>query len=651
MNFFEYQEAARRKTRWLIFYYVLAVALITLTLCLITSLIFHYQQLSQPGTTPDLTALWDPALFGIVALATGLLILFGSLYKIVTLAAGGEAVATMLDGRPIAPNTSQIQEKRLLNVVEEMAIASGTPIPRVFVLDHEPGINAFAAGFSPKDAIIGVTRGALDTLTRDELQGVIGHEFSHILNGDMRLNIRLIGVLNGILVIAITGYWLVRIIGQTGGRSRDRKGNPLAALVLLGLAMIVIGYIGVFFARLIKSAVSRQREYLADASSVQFTRNPAGLADALKKIGGLLTGSRVQAHSAEAASHLFFANGVGSSFLGLLATHPPLEERISRLDSYFSKDTAGDGGYYNKTNDSSALVSEAEAPVVTGVSPVPIDEGIIQSLSAVSPAQVVMKTGTLSALSLTRASQVLDRLPPPLMTAARTPAQAQIVIVSLLLDRAPAMRQQQLDYLAAHAPADLNPATASWADLVDALPREDRAALAGLATATLRQLSPERYTTFRVAVMDLMAADSQISLFEYMIMRMMIRNLDPQFGMGQRPRPHLASLTPLAAEVATVMSALCWFGTDKPDEANRAFAAGRKQLRELDIQLLSPDQSSLDLMDTALDKLAGVIPALKQRLIAAFTAAITTDGIITTDEGEALRAIADALDCPIPPFL
>lgn len=620
MNFFEYQEAARRQTKWLIFYYGLAVVLIILALYAVTTFLFHYQDAARPEGL-DWALLWDPALLGIVGLSTGFLILSGSLYKIVSLSAGGESVARMLDGRPIAPNTTQFQEKRLLNVVEEMAIASGTPIPRVFVLDQEQGINAFAAGFSTKDAVIGVTRGAMEKLNRDELQGVIGHEFSHILNGDMRLNIRLIGVLNGILVIALTGYWMFRIIARSssGGSSRNKKGNPLIVVLLLGLAMMIIGYIGVFFARLIKSAVSRQREFLADASAVQFTRNPGGLADALKKIGGLMTGSRLQASAAESASHLFFANGLGSSFIELLATHPPLDERIRRLDPQFS-----------------------------GIS-LPNSSPLTEADSATSSlAPLVSSTGTLPAAALPHAANLVNALPALLQDAARSPNKAQAVIFGLLLDSKPNMRRKQLADLAGRAFPELQLETETLAPVLDTLSREARPVLANLATATLKELNPELYPTFREAVMGLIAADSEVSLFEYMILRMMLRNLDPHFKVGTRPRPRHASLKPVQQEAGIVLSALAWFGTDNPAEAEQSFAAGKRELGEVDILLLPAEQASLKAMDTALDRLAETTPPVKAKLVAAFAATVSRDGLVTPDEAEALRAAADALDCPLP---
>jgi len=329
MDFFERQDQARRNTKLLVVYFILGVALLIVAVYAAVLGIFtgvssrHHQVYGEQVQI----ALWNPQLFLFAAVGTLAVIGLGSGFKTLELAQGGSTVATMLGGRLVAPTTSDPDERKLRNVVEEMAIAAGVPVPQVYLLPQEQGINAFAAGHSTSDAVVAVTAGAVKLLTRDELQGVIGHEFSHILNGDMRLNLRLMGIVFGILCLAVIG----RVLLYTRSRSSKDK-NPLP---LLGLALIVIGWIGVLFGRLIQAAVSRQREFLADASSVQFTRNPAGLAGALRKIGGLSFGSKLQAAHAEEASHMFFGNGMGESFFHMMDTHPPLAERIRAIDPSF----------------------------------------------------------------------------------------------------------------------------------------------------------------------------------------------------------------------------------------------------------------------------------------------------------------------------
>lgn len=335
-DFFDHQLVARKRTSLLIGYFILAVVLIILAVYGVATACLIATTQGQAG----ISELWDWERLALVATGVSIVILAGSLYKTATLREGGSAIARLLGGELVNPGAATPAQRRLLNIVEEMAIASGTPVPSVYVLKDETSINAFAAGHEPGDAVIAVSQGSLDHLNRDELQGVIAHEFSHILNGDMRLNLRLIGLLHGILLIALIGYTIMRVMGNSSSSSRsrskdDEKGNGSAmAIFLMGVGLMAVGYVGVFFGRLIKSAISRQREFLADASAVQFTRNPDGIAGALKKIGGLASGSQIQNQNAEQACHMFFGPGV-SFWTEAMATHPPLVERIRRIDPNF----------------------------------------------------------------------------------------------------------------------------------------------------------------------------------------------------------------------------------------------------------------------------------------------------------------------------
>jgi Zn-dependent protease with chaperone function len=660
MNFFEHQEAARRRTSLLVGYYALAV--LAIIVALYTVVVMLFQEASSAAGPEAAPALWNPVLFGWVALGVGGMILIGTLYKIATLRGGGEAVAVMLGGRPVQPNTTDVRERRLLNVVEEMAVASGTPIPRVFLLDGESGINAFAAGFTPSDAVIGVTRGTIETLTRDELQGVIAHEFSHIFNGDMRLNIRLIGILHGILMLALAGYWIFRFTAHSssGSRqsSRKEKGNGAIAIVMLGLAMWIIGYIGVFFANLIKSAISRQREFLADASAVQFTRNPLGIGGALKKIGSAAAGSRLAAPKAQEASHLYFANGIRESFLGLLATHPPLAERIQRIDPQFSGDFAAAMQSPSPEPHADAGISRlaASAPAAPPLhpppSPLPPPLPPRPAEFAVRPAAMVDRIGTLQPEHLAYATELLAALPQPLRDACREWQSAKAVIYGLLLSPRPDVLAGQRDRLAAAAAPAVYREVERLAPILATARPEMRLPLADMALAALRQLPAGHYAAFRETVFALAAADSEISLFEYAVLRMLVRRLDPVFGVARRPVARHTSLEAILPESGVLLSGLAWFGHDKPDEAARAFALGLRELgAEGRLELKPRGAATLKDLDQALDRLAEASPALHQKLLAASTACVSADGRVTVDEAEALRAVADSFGCPMPPLL
>ncbi|MCE3004308.1 MAG: M48 family metallopeptidase, partial [Xanthomonadaceae bacterium] len=326
MDFFAQQALARGQSRRLVVLFVVAVACIAASIAVVLMLVLDLGLASAQRAAAGTTLFSRHAAAGGVAAAVTLLVIvIASAFKVARLRGGGAVVARELGGSLVPSDTRDHRLRRLRNVVEEIAIASGVPVPEIYVLEQEPGINAFAAGWSPADAAVAVTAGALEHLDRDELQGVVAHEFSHILNGDMRLNIRLMGLLFGILVIGIAAR---EVLLRSRGSGRDG-----AALLLVALGIMIIGYVGLFFGRLIKAGVSRQREFLADASAVQFTRQNQGIAGALKKIAANAEGSQLAAHDGEEISHMLFGDGVGYS--RLFATHPPLVERIRRLDRGF----------------------------------------------------------------------------------------------------------------------------------------------------------------------------------------------------------------------------------------------------------------------------------------------------------------------------
>ena len=663
MDFFERQDQARRTTRRLIAYFMLAVILIILSIYIAGITIFFGFNVN---TDPELPfKWWNPDLFLWITGATVCVVVIGSLYKIFALSQGGEVVARWLGGRLIDSSTSDPQERRLLNVVEEMAIASGTPVPSVFLLEEERSINAFAAGFTPADAVIGVTRGTLQILSREELQGVIAHEFSHILNGDMRLNIRLIGVLNGILVIAMIGYAILR-----STRTSSSKKNGGAAVLAFGVALLIIGYVGVFFGKFIKSAVSRQREFLADASAVQFTRDPDGIAGALKKIGGLAHGSRIKSPKAEEMSHLFFSDGrhgkappllsmrshKASSAFSFMATHPPLETRIQRIDPSFdgrfpavhfpSKEAL-------ETRDQKKLAASAAQAAAKPTASTPSGGAPAVPLIPMIPQQMTQLFGKLTEAHLAYATLLLAGLPSRLTARVREPASARIIIFALLLSHDSKTRRAQFQLLnESKDPLVSSEATLEASTLIDRCPPEARLPLVDLALPALRTLSLSQYQDFTGLVEKLMKADQKIDLFEFTLQHILRRHLDPHFNQTRPPAARYGSLTPLTHEISLLLSRLARAGQDSEEQAQQAFAQGVKELSGSRLKLSWLEQEDgFEALSNALDRLNRVTPLLKRRLLRACGVCVSHDDQVTLREGELLRAIADALDCPMPPFL
>ncbi len=656
MDFFQQQEVARKKTGLLVTYFVLAVATIILAVYLAFAAIFLYgnsDRRERAAQEFDARMLWDPQLFAAVAVGTLALVGGGTAFRVSSLSGGGHTVAEILGGRPIDPDTKDPDERRVLNVVEEMAIASGTPVPPVYLLDDEEGINAFAAGYTPNDAVIGVTRGCVQTLSRDELQGVMAHEFSHILNGDMRLNIRLMGVLYGIILISVIGWIVFRSTSyrsyRMGSRDDKKGGNPLP---LLGLALYVIGYVGVFFGRLIKAAVSRQREYLADASAVQFTRNPEGIAGALKKIGALSEGSKIQDPEAEEASHMFFGEALGLSAWNPMATHPPLVDRIRRIDPNF------DGDFSEVSLEPPLHVQVAEAARAQAQARAesgsrkgkPLDQVVFD------PAAAITKIGTLGPQSIAYASALLASIPEPVSAQAREPFGACALVYALLLDPDDdQVRARQLSGIQAHATPEVFRELKRVIPQLDGLAPEARLPLVELAVPALRRLTQDQFRAFVEDVRHLMEADGQISLFEYALRRMLLRHLGPKFGWGDRPSVRHTSIGPLVGPTATLLSALAHVGGgDEPDQ-RRAYDAGVRALGWSGAAPLPPmsppGETNLKAVDEALKVLAEAAPGLKKPILQGCAACIGADGKITLEEGELLRAVCDALDCPMPPLM
>jgi Zn-dependent protease with chaperone function/uncharacterized tellurite resistance protein B-like protein len=561
------------------------------------------------------------------------------------LARGGSAVSEMMGARPVSPNATDPDERKLLNVVEEMAIASGVPVPQVYVMDEEDGINAFAAGHKPGDATITVTRGCMKLLSRDELQGVIGHEFSHILNGDMRLNLRLIGIIFGILCLAIIGRILLR--------TRGRK-NPLP---LLGLALLIIGYIGVFFGRLIQAAVSRQREFLADASSVQFTRNPGGITGALKKIGGLgETGSRLGHAHAEEISHMFFGNGVSEPFIGLLETHPPLSDRIRVFDPNFD----GEFPYvrYDGRDQLPGKTSKPQRQQMTNIFGSVLGGAILASDDAEKPPvirshSVLPNLGNPTPLHLKYAEQLRDSLPEIVKAAAREPLDAVALIYAMLLSPDESQRTSQLAELAKRVEPVIQQKAAALFPDVSKAAAHAHLPMVNLALGTLRHLTAEQFTQFSQTLEWLIESDGKIELFEFVLQKIVTHHLAPQFGETRPPTVQYYTLKPLVPDCAVVLSALANVGNGDAAEVQKAFEQGAPYLRapDGDWGLLPREQCGVTQIDAALDRLAQAVPIIKKNLLEACVHTVGADGVLLESEAELLRAIADTLDCPMPPFV
>ncbi|OIN95225.1 MAG: hypothetical protein AUJ48_03660 [Deltaproteobacteria bacterium CG1_02_45_11] len=627
MDFFAQQARSRTRALYLIVLFMAAVILVTVAVYFAIKLVFFLAQLEENARGYSDFQWVDTRMLSLVAMFTLAVIILASVIKIVQMSKGSGYVAENLGGRVVNRSSADRNEKRLLNVVIEMAIASGVPVPPVYLLDKEEGINAFAAGYTLSDAVIAVTRGSMEKLNRTELQGIIAHEFSHILNGDMRLNIRLIGFLYGIMVIANIGQAILR------GTRRSSSKKDSGKAVLFAIALVVIGYIGQFFGRMIQCAVCRQREFLADASAVQFTRNPDGIAGALKKIGTLAKGSRIDSPNTPEVSHLFFAMAIRSLF----ATHPPLDERIRRIEP----------GFKGKVTEYGRLEL---GPGLAGVSGSEFDPSV--SRMAVDSQGAQRHVGQLTAEHVDYSSALLATLPQQIKDELEDMLGATAIVGAMLLDRNPAERDYQIRALQKVAAPEIVEQTLRFEKEVKKIQSVFHLPVLNLAIQTLRGMSPAQYAGLIRSVQALVEADGKLTIFEFVLKKMVTHQLGVVYSRSKR-QPLIKNMSLLVPHAVNLLSMLAKAGHSEIDAARKAFDFGFERLRSAGV--LQPEalceNVSFDTLDKAFDYLAKAAPGIKRAIFDACCNCVFFDKNVSIAEAELLRAAASIMDIPVPPFI
>lgn len=613
MDFFHHQDTARQRTGLLVMLFTLAVLAITGLVSVISIGIYFYFT-GEPFTTQSIISYCLLSFVGVL-----LVVSISSFIRLSELNAnGGRGVAESIGGKLISTDTSNAKHRQLLNVVEEMSIASGIPVPPVYVMAEEHGINAFAAGMSIDDAVIGVTQGALDAFSRDELQGVIAHEFSHILNGDMRLNTRLIGALFGITCIAHFGHLILDNSNSTRhvSRSSSDSNKGFAVIILIAIVCLVLGWLGTLFGNMIKAAISRQREFLADASAVQFTRNDQGIAGALKKIGSNVQGSTLNTKASDEMSHMMFGQSKLSGFSSLFATHPPLDERIRRIEPNW------DGIYAQHSHAQSTAFDNEQ------VSGFAVGGGSPASQSA-SPSEQLSETG----------QQLISQLPPELVDIAREPYSARFIAFALIFDGSDIQREMIKSYAPLASQSTLLP----WLDYD--LPLHLRFPLLELALPALKSLSEAQKISLCKVLRELSETDNQYSLAEWCVINLLEKQLLASFGFIKQHK----TLKQLEESVFWLLRELAWVSHSQADKAQRAYHCALAHLGFPEVKL-EPANSNWHLSRAALELLLQLKPKDRRMFVKACRIAIESDGEITVAEGELYRVIACFLEVPEPPL-
>ncbi|MBM4877215.1 M48 family metallopeptidase [Vibrio parahaemolyticus] len=613
MDFFHHQDTARQRTGLLVMLFTLAVLAITGLVSVISIGIYFYFT-GEPFTTQSIISYCLLSFVGVLTVVS-----ISSFIRLSELNAnGGRGVAESIGGKLISTDTSNAKHRQLLNVVEEMSIASGIPVPPVYVMAEEHGINAFAAGMSIDDAVIGVTQGALDAFSRDELQGVIAHEFSHILNGDMRLNTRLIGALFGITCIAHFGHLILDNSNSTRHVSRNSSDSNkgFAVIILIAIVCLVLGWLGTLFGNMIKAAISRQREFLADASAVQFTRNDQGIAGALKKIGSNVQGSTLNTKASDEMSHMMFGQSKLSGFSGLFATHPPLDERIRRIEPNW------DGSYAQHSHAQNTAFDNEQ------VSGFAVGGGSPASQSA-SPSEQLSETG----------QQLISQLPPELVDIAREPYSARFIAFALIFDGSDIQREMIKSYVPLASQSTLLP----WLDYD--LPLHLRFPLLELALPALKSLSETQKISLWKVLRELSETDNQYSLAEWCVINLLEKQLLASFGFIKQHK----TLKQLEESVFWLLRELAWVSHSQADKAQRAYHCALAHLGFPEVTL-EPANSNWHLSRAALELLLQLKPKDRRMFVKACRLAIESDGEITVAEGELYRVIACFLEVPEPPL-
>ncbi|MCX8874218.1 M48 family metallopeptidase [Vibrio parahaemolyticus] len=613
MDFFHHQDTARQRTGLLVMLFTLAVLAITGLVSVISIGIYFYFT-GEPFTTQSIISYCLLSFVGVL-----LVVSISSFIRLSELNAnGGRGVAESIGGKLISTDTSNAKHRQLLNVVEEMSIASGIPVPPVYVMTEEHGINAFAAGMSIDDAVIGVTQGALDAFSRDELQAVIAHEFSHILNGDMRLNTRLIGALFGITCIAHFGHLILDNSNSTRhvSRSSSDSNKGFAVIILIAIVCLVLGWLGTLFGNMIKAAISRQREFLADASAVQFTRNDQGIAGALKKIGSNVQGSTLNTKASDEMSHMMFGQSKLSGFSGLFATHPPLDERIRRIEPNW------DGSYAQHSHAQNTAFDNEQ------VSGFAVGGGSPASQSA-SPSEQLSETG----------KQLISQLPPELVDIAREPYSARFIAFALIFDGSDIQREMIKSYVPLASQSTLLP----WLDYD--LPLHLRFPLLELALPALKSLSEAQKISLCKVLRELSETDNQYSLAEWCVINLLEKQLLASFGFIKQHK----TLKQLEESVFWLLRELAWVSHSQADKAQRAYHCALAHLGFPEVKL-EPANSNWHLSRAALELLLQLKPKDRRIFVKACRLAIESDGEITVAEGELYRVIACFLEVPEPPL-
>jgi Zn-dependent protease with chaperone function len=580
-----------------------------------------------------------------VVTVVGAVVGIATLVKLAQLSQGGAKIAEMLGGRPIDPATRDPKERELLNIVEEMSIASGVPVPPVYLLDDH-SVNAFAAGPDPSRSVIGVTRGCIDLLSRDELQGVIAHEYSHIFHGDTRINARTTAVIAGIMAVGVIGYIMFRFVGptlaRTSGRGKNNPGPALGfAIIVAGLLIWAIGSIGMLFGRMIQAAISRQREFLADASAVQYTRNPDGIGGALTKIRDHVATTRIESPAASELNHFFFCSSLNTLF----ATHPPIDDRIKRIVGMGAMKVAVQEARRTAIPAGNSPMPRMSKSTGKSTAPHASAMPVAGFTDADSSSATLAGAGTLDPAAISRARAWKNALPSDLADATQTADGARALCYAIARRSA---AHEECDRIVANSDPKAYALYGTIAVQIAQLRPDMQIALAELAAPVLFRLGPQNYASFREILAQAIRSDSKTDLREWSLLKCLERNVERRFANA--PARANGALMNYESEARTVIAVIA-SATHAEPVASSAYANAASTLNMRATEMPASSTRTLDALSGAVKTLATLTFTDRQRLLEACATAAAHDGRISVDEYLVIRSVADALDVPMPALI
>jgi len=636
MDFYKEQENSKKKSALLLLIFIISICVVVffVGMFFIAIDVFVYEEGTKSFNLTPSYILQNARLNVIISsfLSIFIVIVYGASKKFDELERGGYVIANELGGRLLFGESASSKEKTLINVADEMSLAAGVGSVPIYIIENKH-INAFVAGTTYDNAVLSVTRGAVELLNRDELQGVIAHEFSHIFNGDMKLNNFASGCISGILYIFIIGTELFFPLQFTATKhfSGITPKDVLRIFVYpltmsAGIALMLLGVVGVACAAFMQFALNRQREYLADASAVQFTRYPQGIANALKKIG--MYGDTLNNLRAGCYEHIFFSSH----------SSPSVGKRIKKIEPHW------DGEFIETRDKQDEIFSRKKIHPLT------------MSIKALTVAHIlgqITNSGVINDRALKHAKEVLNSIPDNVKQNAQNPLGAEFIIYTLLLDKNHESRKLQCIAIAGKLFKDLkhqDTAVKMLMDMYESIGFLEPVAyldIIHICASTLKNISANQYAVFRKQVNELILHDEHVSVFEWCVRYIVLYPLDMAFGLRKTPLDIHTHIGALKNELEILLSALSYIQFKDDANGRDIFERVKKQGGITALKYIPYSEFSPERFEKVVDEIQNSKPMVRRKILELCIFALNGDGEINNRDIAVIHALGEVLHLPL----